>query len=235
VSAVPTPLAAELETLSHRINEAHEAAAAAVSKGIGHAIECGRLLIEAKAKVPHGEWLPWLEANCTVGARMARHYMRLARHSDQLNRKRVSDFSVREAIAEITKRVTVASGLKPETLSAVMEQDDDSKVWWELKRALRRCDVPEPTAKILRRNTGKEDRLRHDALNTDFQPQNQEKVDAIRDLVEELRGVCHRFAGRHPEWTHFLRPVLTFVHSEAVDGVFERKRQGSNCHSVAAE
>ena len=49
-----------------------------------HAIECGRLLIEAKATLPHGAWLPWLEANVSFGARQAQKYMRLADHADAL-------------------------------------------------------------------------------------------------------------------------------------------------------
>jgi hypothetical protein len=36
------------------------------------------LLIEAKAKVEHGDWLPWVEANLDFGERQAEKYARLA-------------------------------------------------------------------------------------------------------------------------------------------------------------
>jgi hypothetical protein len=58
-------------------------------------IRAGELLIEAKSKVAHGGWLPWLADNFELTDRMARHYTQLAR-----NRKRVSDLpSVRQAVA----------------------------------------------------------------------------------------------------------------------------------------
>ena len=62
---------------------------------VAHAIQAGELLIEAKAQVAHGEWLPWLEANCPLSERQARNYMRLAR-----NRQRVADLpTIRNAVA----------------------------------------------------------------------------------------------------------------------------------------
>jgi Protein of unknown function (DUF3102) len=40
-------------------------------------VEIGRLLTEVKARLPHGQWLPWLEANTIVSARQSQRYMRL--------------------------------------------------------------------------------------------------------------------------------------------------------------
>jgi hypothetical protein len=66
---------------------------------VGHAIRAGELLLEAKAAVGHGEWLPWLEANFPGSERTARNYMRLA-----TNRQHVADLpTVREAIATLTE------------------------------------------------------------------------------------------------------------------------------------
>ena len=42
-------------------------------KAIEQAIACGRMLLEAKAKVPHGKWLPWLRDNITFSLRAALH------------------------------------------------------------------------------------------------------------------------------------------------------------------
>ena len=49
-----------------------------------HAAECGRRLIEAKALLPHGEWLPWLEANTEVIPRQSQKYMRLADNWEEI-------------------------------------------------------------------------------------------------------------------------------------------------------
>jgi hypothetical protein len=64
--------------LAERINNAHDAAFRAAQSAVEAAVECGRLLIEAKSQIPHGQWLPWLEANTRVGARQSQKYMRLA-------------------------------------------------------------------------------------------------------------------------------------------------------------
>ncbi|SDR31598.1 Protein of unknown function [Rhizobiales bacterium GAS113] len=42
-------------------------------------IEAGKLLIEAKAGLAHGEWENWLRQNCDLSARTARRYMTIAR------------------------------------------------------------------------------------------------------------------------------------------------------------
>jgi Protein of unknown function (DUF3102) len=42
------------------------------------AIEAGRALIEAKALVKHGEWLPWLREHCQLPERTAQLYMKIA-------------------------------------------------------------------------------------------------------------------------------------------------------------
>ena len=97
-----------LAVLAARIREEHDAAEAAkgaavvaARKGIEHALAAGELLLEAKAQVPHGQWLPWLGENCpTISERMARYYMRLARNRLELEAQigNVSDLSLREAV-----------------------------------------------------------------------------------------------------------------------------------------
>jgi hypothetical protein len=40
--------------------------------------EAGRLLLEAKALLPHGEWLPWLRRHTGLSPRTAQVYMRVS-------------------------------------------------------------------------------------------------------------------------------------------------------------
>ena len=75
IAVAPNRLAA----LAVGIEAAHEAVQGAFRTTLERAAECGRLLIEAKALVGHGGWLPWLEQNTTVGARQSQKYMRLAK------------------------------------------------------------------------------------------------------------------------------------------------------------
>jgi hypothetical protein len=75
-----------LSILAASINDHHRAANAATRRGLEHAIAAGALLLEAKELVAHhGEWLPWLQANCEVGPRQAQTYMRLARNRHKLD------------------------------------------------------------------------------------------------------------------------------------------------------
>jgi hypothetical protein len=71
-----------LPDLAARINEAHRLAMHHAGEAVAQAIACGMMLLEAKAKVPHGQWLPWLRENIPFGERSAQGYMRLAQRAD---------------------------------------------------------------------------------------------------------------------------------------------------------
>lgn len=61
----------------------------------------GDLLIEAKAMLRHGEWLPWLRDHCAISARTAQLYMRLAKQRQAVtaNAQSVADLTLIEAAA----------------------------------------------------------------------------------------------------------------------------------------
>lgn len=87
------------------INAAHTAVEQAKRDGARHAIECGRLLAEAKEVAPHGSWDQWLKENCQFSPRTAQLYMRVHRHvrDDPAKAQRVADLSLRDiakALAE---------------------------------------------------------------------------------------------------------------------------------------
>jgi hypothetical protein len=73
-----------LNTLAAEINMLHDAANDAAATALHYAARCGAKLNEAKAKKGHGEWLPWLEANCRVKRVQAWKYMKLAKEMPQL-------------------------------------------------------------------------------------------------------------------------------------------------------
>jgi Protein of unknown function (DUF3102) len=45
---------------------------------LGHALEVGALLIQAKAKVPHGHWEEWVRKSLKISRNTSARYMRLA-------------------------------------------------------------------------------------------------------------------------------------------------------------
>jgi Protein of unknown function (DUF3102) len=94
-----------LPDLAARIRAEHEAVAAFMQRSLERAIAAGDLLIEAKAQLAHGQWLPWLQEHCQVPERTAQVYMRLARHAPELKSKSetVADLSVRDAVDLLTE------------------------------------------------------------------------------------------------------------------------------------
>ena len=65
-------------TIASEINEHHAIATAKAGEAIHHAKEAGRLLLEVKAALPHGEFGKWLEQNITVSVRQAQRYIAVA-------------------------------------------------------------------------------------------------------------------------------------------------------------
>ena len=94
-----------LPDLAQAIELEHLAATRDAIAAMEHAIACGNLLLEAKAQVGHGSWLPWIEANLTFGDRQARKYMRAANYADQIRHSN-SDFTLDNAMAMLAERST---------------------------------------------------------------------------------------------------------------------------------
>lgn len=121
--------------IASAINAAHAGVEAAKREGARYAVECGRLLAQAKDTVPHGGWDAWLRLNTTVSPRTAQLYMRIARHveGDPAKAQRVAGLTVREAAAEATgpKRAGAAHQL----MSPEVEHDflELKQVWDEAK------------------------------------------------------------------------------------------------------
>jgi Protein of unknown function (DUF3102) len=75
-----------LPDLAARIRVEHEAVSAALKESVRHAIAAGELLIEAKGRLSHGQWLPWLQDHCTISERTAQLYMRVAKNRAEMTR-----------------------------------------------------------------------------------------------------------------------------------------------------
>jgi hypothetical protein len=73
----------DLDALASRINTEHAEVIKHVQQGADHAIRAGKLLLEAKIAVRHGDWSEWLATNCRVSERTSQVYMQLAREYPQ--------------------------------------------------------------------------------------------------------------------------------------------------------
>src|SRR5688572_29403090 len=85
----------KLLALADKLNEHHAMAQKQIRGALDNALECGRLLCEAKSECPHGSWSVWLKRNCPkISDRTAQLYMRLHRHAPQLKAQHVADLTL---------------------------------------------------------------------------------------------------------------------------------------------
>jgi hypothetical protein len=67
-----------LDELAARVKTAHSAIRKAANDIVAQAITAGLALIEARDKLEHGDWLPYLKKNCGLKQRTAYDYMLIA-------------------------------------------------------------------------------------------------------------------------------------------------------------
>lgn len=91
----PTPLRQErdIEVITHELLDLKRTAGESILK-------IGQCLIEAKAMLPHGEWLPWLNERVEFSERAAQKFMRLAR--EYSNPTTLTDLGFSKALALLT-------------------------------------------------------------------------------------------------------------------------------------
>lgn len=89
VQAAQPPQPRDIEVITGEILDAKLAGGEAI-------LTIGRCLIEAKAMLSHGEWLPWLEERVEFSERSARNFMRLAR--EWTNRQALADLGATKAL-----------------------------------------------------------------------------------------------------------------------------------------
>jgi hypothetical protein len=66
------------------IRKLHGEIAESLQMTVAKAIRIGELLAEQKAKLDHGEWTPWIEANLPFSYRSARRYITFFENRDQI-------------------------------------------------------------------------------------------------------------------------------------------------------
>jgi hypothetical protein len=94
-------MSAEISGAACEINRLHGEICQAARTTIDKAIRIGELLAEQKARLKHGEWLPWLKANVQFTARTASNYQRVFENRLRLKSETISDLTdAYDALAE---------------------------------------------------------------------------------------------------------------------------------------
>lgn len=107
-----------LPELATSIRQEHHLAEQHAMQAVNHAMEAGRLLIEAKALCSHGQWLPWLADNFEGSARTAQAYMRLYENRDALaNTQSSAHLSIDGALKLLAEPKEAEPATKNDTVS----------------------------------------------------------------------------------------------------------------------
>jgi hypothetical protein len=104
----------ELSDLLAALNAEHGRAIRSARTTIDHATRCGEMLIEAKARIQHGQWETWLEDHTQVSLRTSQRYMRLASNTTSVSLLD-GDMGIAEALEMISTPTTpkAAPAVKP--------------------------------------------------------------------------------------------------------------------------
>lgn len=96
-----------LSALAADIRALHASVRRSAEQAARDAIEAGKLLIEAKQELPHGQWEAWLRDHATISPRTARRYMRIAASGLEIGH--VADLGLTAAASAITRdQITIA-------------------------------------------------------------------------------------------------------------------------------
>jgi hypothetical protein len=101
-----------LDQLAVDIKHEHEAAEASIRDSLMHAREAGDKLMEVKLRLKHGEWMPWVEANCQFSHSTALLYFNVAlRWNELANSQHVENLTLHKAaemLGEMSREVRAA-------------------------------------------------------------------------------------------------------------------------------
>jgi hypothetical protein len=106
--------APSLDDLAQRIKTEHQEIMGAKRNIVERAMKAGDLLIQAKAKAGHGNWLNWLKTNCVgISERTANVYMKLADGratiEEKLKSAATADLTINEALRSLVEEAPEAA------------------------------------------------------------------------------------------------------------------------------
>ena len=88
---------AELEELAAaEINRLHGEVGEGLRLTVEKTIRIGELLIEQKAKLAHGDWIPWIKANLTFPVRTAQRYVACWQNREKLNTSSTTHLTIED-------------------------------------------------------------------------------------------------------------------------------------------
>lgn len=158
-------------------------------KGVGGqaVIEIGKRLMEAKAQLKHGEWLPWLSEKVEFSETSAQNFMRVAREYG--NTQLVGDLGVSKALALLALPASERENFASEKHLVNGEEKSVSEMSKrELEEAVRQQKIAEAERNEARRALEAQ-RKETEEANAKVQAA-QDAADAARAEVENAQGTA---------------------------------------------
>ncbi len=127
----------DLPSLAGTIQWEFEKSEKAFETALHHGIACGHALIAAKAKVPHGSWMSWVEGNTTISHSTVNMFMSLASNSQRVENLE----TIREALKLLAEDRREARRIVSETYVPYEGEESIVRV---------KVETPEPQESIVR-------------------------------------------------------------------------------------
>ncbi len=150
-------------------------------------IEIGRRLMEAKAQLRHGEWLPWLREKVEFSETSAQNFMRIAREYG--NTHLVGDLGASKALALLALPASERENFAAEKHIVNGEEKSVSEMSRrELEEAIRQKKIAEGERDRARRELNEQRRANEEAAAKIQEA--QDAADAARAEVETAQGTA---------------------------------------------
>lgn len=176
-------------------------------------IQIGQRLIEAKAAIPHGGWLPWLSEQVNYSERQAQRLMKIARECS--NPTLVSDLGTRKALAIFALPQAEQEDFLREHDAVDMTAEQLEQAIRERDAARQRADRLDSETETLRRRVESADQLALDLRAEKIKAENRIKelesrpIDVAVQVDEEAveKAKAEARAAAEAEWLDKIKAV----------------------------
>lgn len=202
--------ATKLNNLHRKIEYEINEAKASVNRAVDYAVEFGSVLNAVKKGLPHGNFLPWIEANCTFSYMTATQYMKMAKCVPSLepNIKRTLDLLPN--ITSIIQVLTASEEVKAEVLTAL---DNGEKLNAEDIKKIKREKAKAEKEKEEAANKANELEL---ALKAQEQRNSELNAALTAERQGVLRAVDEKLAEQKQEITQQVRAEVEEQAQESI-------------------
>jgi hypothetical protein len=196
------------------INQLHNEFYQGLRTCLEKAIRIGGLLVEQKAELEYGEWIPWIKANLKFKTTQATRYMRCFRRRAQIENeasephfqkvKTIEDFariSAKPTKEEIEERKQRRQELNEKARKIAVERIKIE----EAKKNLNQEEEEEEEGEVIEIDDIEVEPFVDEESEEEFQKTVEEHVKAVRTMLENERSGKHYLEMAELLWNHLTK------------------------------